>query len=196
VKRILFRALALVLVACLGSGCGPLRADDEATDDEAKVEFWAFMQAPLSIDMLRLDVADSWRTWHILPSQFQEYYPLDYRGPTLETQLSGELTVRVTLLAPGDTAVIAQGDVRLPLRSDWRWDIEIFAGKPGPGCFGCMGTKVFSLDPAYRTDRVDSLYVVWGGNSIKHPVVYGPQGWPGSGFPSDAMSARGTMERP
>lgn len=39
-------------------------------------------------------------------------------------------------------------------------------------CFGCFGSVAFDLLPAYRTVDHDSIWVVWGGNSISNPVTY------------------------
>jgi hypothetical protein len=50
---------------------------------------------------------------------------------------------------------------------------------PDEACFGCVGSQVFPLAPAYRATGRDSLWVVWGGNSISDPVIYwasGPAG--------------------
>ncbi|MEO8564029.1 MAG: hypothetical protein ABI601_18255 [bacterium] len=39
-------------------------------------------------------------------------------------------------------------------------------------CFGCLGARAFPLAAEYRRSTNDSVWVVWGGNSFKNPVIY------------------------
>lgn len=91
---------------------------------------------------------------------------------TFATAQSGEVTVDVSMAdAQGS---IASGHIALPLRPDWVWGVDVTVDSTNPTrlCLGCMGVRSFALRPgAGRTVR-DSLWVVWGGNSIKNPVVY------------------------
>jgi hypothetical protein len=94
-------------------------------------------------------------------------------SPEWGTSTSGDLTVSFVL---ADTAGAWQvtGQATLPLRPDWRWGVQ-FANttqNPAAQCFGCAGSLAFPLPPAARAAGRDSLWIVWGGNSIAHPVVY------------------------
>ena len=43
---------------------------------------------------------------------------------------------------------------------------------PSPSYLGLAGRQAFAIAPAFRQSERDSIYVMWGGNSIKNPVVY------------------------
>jgi hypothetical protein len=43
---------------------------------------------------------------------------------------------------------------------------------PTRGCFGCMGVQAFPLAAPYQRTRSDSVWLVWGGNSIRNPAIY------------------------
>lgn len=92
--------------------------------------------------------------------------------PERRTSSSGMLEVSFRLTNQGTT--ISAGSVQLPLSRDWRWTVELRAVTTDPayGCFGCVGTRAFPLREAYRVPGRDSIWVVWGGNSISRPVAY------------------------
>jgi hypothetical protein len=91
------------------------------------------------------------------------------RTENFGTQDHGTLHAVVWLVSAGDT--IAVGSVQFPLRDDWRWGVDIFVADSNPMkyCFGCFGSRSFKAAPGAPGD---SLFLVWGGNSISHPVVY------------------------
>ncbi len=66
------------------------------------------------------------------------------------------------------------GSISLDIRPDWIWDVDFVIGSRNPYyfCFGCLGSRSFALDSVYQSTPSDSLFLVWGGNSIKHPVIY------------------------
>lgn len=88
------------------------------------------------------------------------------------TPMSGQLDVEFTLSDHG--AAVANGSVRVDLRPDWAWGFRILVDSANPTrlCFGCEGARAFPLAESHRRSAVDSVWIVWGGNSIKHPVVY------------------------
>lgn len=103
----------------------------------------------------------------------------DFEGTTgrvdtreYETRRSGTLRVEVEVAPSG--APIASGEVEIPLRSDWRWNVQLHRGERNPvdTCFGCAGYEAFAVAESARDSPADSLWVVWGGNSISNPVVY------------------------
>jgi hypothetical protein len=57
---------------------------------------------------------------------------------------------------------------------DWGYafTIRVDSLDPTRYCFGCLGAHAFPLAAQYRRTVRDSVWVVWGGNSFKNPVVY------------------------
>ncbi len=93
-------------------------------------------------------------------------------GP-FDIATSGVLHVACSLLDDaGD--VVATEDANLPLRSDWRHDVQCAVGRLNPYrmCMGCSGFEATSLGPELGFAEGDSLFVVWGGTSISSPVLY------------------------
>jgi hypothetical protein len=39
-------------------------------------------------------------------------------------------------------------------------------------CFGCIGARAFPLAAAYQRTERDSVWLIWGGNYIRNPVIY------------------------
>lgn len=89
--------------------------------------------------------------------------PAEFRTPT-----SGTLTVEFSM------GGASSGAVAVDLAPDRLWSFEILVDSIDPSrrCFGCAGARGFALDPAYRRTATDSVWVVWGRNSIRHPVVF------------------------
>lgn len=85
----------------------------------------------------------------------------------------GDLKIVCVVLLDGQ-ATQTRGSIELPLRSDWRWGVDFFIRDEDPAktCFGCFGSKSFELDPELGYGEGKKFYIVWGGNSISHPVVY------------------------
>ena len=95
------------------------------------------------------------------------------RWPRFETRQRGTMLVSVILeRSPGDT--VATGGVVLPLRQDWRWGVDIFVAGPNLAnpCLGCEGVRAFPLRDQSPAGQADSLFLIWGGNSISKPVVF------------------------
>jgi hypothetical protein len=127
--------------------------------------------------MIRLTFTDGKHTRKLDGSDFQPDKtgsPSIGRTREFKTAKSGELKVTFKLL-DGEN-LISSGQFEMPLRSDWAWNTEFQSSParsdPLAGCFGCSGARVFALTEGYGMLPSDSLYVIWGGNSIKNPVVY------------------------
>lgn len=90
-----------------------------------------------------------------------------------DTPTSGDARVSFVVVLP-DGRQASSGDATVSLRGDWAWRFDLMASAEDPrkSCFGCYGSKPFALPADLRTTDRDSLWLVWGGNSIKHPVVY------------------------
>lgn len=89
------------------------------------------------------------------------------------TPKSGNLQVKFTLLDSTGIKLNA-GVIYLPIKSDWRWSINFVLSKYNPfyHCFGCIGYSSFGINSEFQSTKDDSLFIVWGGNSIKNPVIY------------------------
>ena len=98
--------------------------------------------------------------------------PVGGKDSPRPTATSGEATVDIVMRDA--RGAIATGRVTLVLKPDWIWGVELHIDSANPAryCFGCVGSQAFRLrDGVGRTVR-DSLWVTWGGNSIRNPVVY------------------------
>jgi hypothetical protein len=145
-----------------------------ACGDEARISTSAYLAAPLAIEMLEVTVRDGGRLLQWSGSDFKStpQNPIP-STPEVETSVGGpdlELTYR--LQSAG--TVISTGTVVLPRKSDWRWSVSVHSATTNPeeNCFGCFGAQVFPLAEAFRTPGQDSIWVVWGGNSIDDPAIY------------------------
>jgi len=165
-QHIMTRHIARLLAVGL-----PLLAVSCAPD--AQLTGAAYLSPPLALDMLTVTVRDGGKVWAWDGSDFR------LRGtsgtpttPVVGTRAQGEIEVRYQLRASGQ--LLSQGAVVLPLREDWRWGVGIHAATSDPRllCFGCVGSQAFALAPDFRPPGRDSIWVVWGGNSISHPVIY------------------------
>lgn len=92
----------------------------------------------------------------------------EYRTPE-----AGTLRIEAVLKRPGE-ATLATGTIELEIRDDWIWGVSIFLTDENPTrtCFGCIGYKAFAIPEGLTGEPQDSLFMVWGGNSISDPVVY------------------------
>lgn len=92
---------------------------------------------------------------------------------TSETPNSGNLDVYVILKDSLGNHANA-GSISLTIRPDWIWEVDIVLDNDNPfySCFGCVGYRGFGVDSVYKRAPEDSLFIVWGGNSIEHPVIY------------------------
>jgi len=156
---------SLLSAACwlLLVGCG----------DSARISAEARLGAPLDVAMLSVTVRDGGRAWTWRGSDF--HTTTTRPTPTTEerdTHTSGNAEVSFRLEEAG--VVLSEGSVTLPLRAAWRWSVSVMAQTTDPrqGCFGCVGATAFPLAESHRAPERDSIWVVWGGNSISDPVVY------------------------
>src|SRR5262245_40568020 len=119
--------------------------------DEARVQI--VIREPLDPSLLTVSLRDAHQSWQWRGADFRSAADSSVsQSPIHSTHTSGDLVVSFTLR---DTkgAVAARGSVTLPLRPDWRWNIDFFnmTGDPRGGCLGCDGSKAFKLPPALRT---------------------------------------------
>jgi hypothetical protein len=93
-------------------------------------------------------------------------------GP-FPTRQSGTLRI-VLKIYDDDRETGTVGTLELPLKNDWFWGVDVSFQENNPidVCFGCFGSKEYELDPVLGYDDNQRLFIVWGGNSIKNPVLY------------------------
>jgi hypothetical protein len=143
-------------------------------EERSGISAEAALLPPIEPSALLVTFQEGNRTWQVLGSDIP---PVVYEdGPPARqwaTGTSGSIAVTFALAdSTGATAVA--GAITLPLQRDWRWFVHFFnvTANPAQDCFGCAGTRGFALPEALRTAGRDSLWVVWGGNSVSHQIVY------------------------
>lgn len=155
--RFLLLSLSLLTTAC---------------HETSRVSAVARLDPPLTVDMLTVSAKDEDRAWTWRGSDFRS--SMEWPTPTTrerETRTRGDLQVSFRLQAQGQ--VVSEGSVTLPLRSDWRWGVQVVSATsdPGQACHGCTGSKAFPLAREYRGPERDSVWLVWGGHGITEPAA-------------------------
>lgn len=145
-------------VVLLVAGCG---------ETSSRISAVARLDPPLTVDMLTITARNDDRGWSWRGPDFRS--SLEWPTPTTgerETRTKGEIQISFRLEAKGDT--VSEGSVTLPLRSDWRWGVQVVSATsdPGSACHGCTGSKAFPLAREYRGPERDSVWLLWGGQAI------------------------------
>ena len=143
------------------------------SNEDSKISAVARLDPPLTVRMLTMSLRDDSREWTWHGSDFHS--SLEWPTPTTterDTRTRGDIEIAFRLEAQG--ATVSEGRVTLPLRPDWWWGVQIVSATldPADACSGCSGSKAFSLAPEYRGPERDSVWLIWGGNSIREPAVY------------------------
>jgi hypothetical protein len=165
--RLRLHQFGFVLAAILfaGVGCG--------LEKEARAEV-SYMPSPsLPVSAFRTTINDGRATRTFNGAEMTPPYGgLLVQTPTIGTETSGTLTIAYTLEI--SNTIVSEGRVTLALQDDWIWGarVEVDSLNPTRYCMGCFGTKSFPLAAAYRRVPADSVWVTWGGNSIKNPGIY------------------------
>lgn len=164
-KRVL---LAVVLTALLSWSC----SDEPKSLARVSLE----KDTLLVPDMLHLTLGDGRSVWRFGPDAIgpDRRYTGQWWSPEVETISDGTLTMWFRLEGPGGL-LVSSGKVSMPLREDWRWGIGLhrFSGPPRGKAFGEVGRQSFEIiEPAYAATDSDSVWVIWGGNSVSNPVIY------------------------
>lgn len=144
-----------------------------ACANDARISASAVLAPPLSKQMLTVTVHDGDRVTVWTGTDFTSMQGGVPTTKELDIGTSGpDLQLEFRLENAGTT--VSSGTVLLPRRKDWRWNLTVQADSADPRlrCFGCAGSKAFPLAEELRTPTMDSVWAVWGGNSIKHPVTY------------------------
>jgi hypothetical protein len=158
------RMLAALLLAVLISGC----------EDTEESQFLVGLQGRTDVLRPLITVTASGPGWEVelegpeIRSDGSDNYSRVFRTP-------GRGTLRVVArLQSADGEELALGSAELDLRRDWVWSMDIWLneGDPTETCMGCMGVLAFQVPNDLLPEVADSLYLVWGGNSISDPVIY------------------------
>ncbi|MBS1271446.1 MAG: hypothetical protein MAGBODY4_00577 [Candidatus Marinimicrobia bacterium] len=141
---------------------------------EAKLSF-SFSAEPINTnynDTLLITFSDGRETRSVSTGSFLNL-PYSHQTKKFYTDNDGSLKVRFRIFTESNDS-IAFGKIKLDLKPDWSWNIRFHRGETNPfnACFGCQGYQSFPLDTVYRQSGSDSVFVIWGGNSISNPVVY------------------------
>lgn len=167
---------ATLLGACSSylRGCSTTLLGGCSSTNPPSVTIDAWLPAPLALGMLSVKVDDGRSVWNLTGVDFYQASGIQYNGPNLRTAGDGTLTVSYTLVSLASAAVVSTGAIQLPLRKDWGYSVDIRPDTTDPRrlCFGCAGSRAFPLAREFRTLQADSVYVVWGGSSISHPVTH------------------------
>ena len=154
-------ALAAALLAWLPVAC--------RTAEEARVGVTYYDAPRLPRDLLTVTVSDGGAVRELRGDRIGR--PGE-PAPELPTRRAGTLRVAFRFAAGG--ATVSEGAAEVPLRGDWRYGFDIMVDSLDPtrACFGCIGRRAFPLPAEYRRSPRDSVWLVWGGNSIRNPVIY------------------------
>jgi hypothetical protein len=159
------RSAVAVGLTLVGVGC---------VDERSGISASASFAPPLELSTLTVTFREAGREWRAYGSGFTT----DASNGTPHsaewgTGTSGRMDVSFEMVDSAGTTVAA-GQITLELRPDWRWGVHFANATTDPRqqCFGCSGSRAFPLVVGYRAPDRDSLWVVWGGNSIDHPVMY------------------------
>jgi hypothetical protein len=150
-------------IAFIATGCSA---------DQASVSYTFFEEPGFSVDFVVLEFSDGSLTRQLTGDDFEAETGSRRDTQAFRTRTTGELVTSFWLLQGPDT--LSSGELRLDLRSDWTWNISFFRADVNPSgtCFGCVGATPYELEAPAQTAPSDSLWLVWGGNSISDPVVF------------------------
>ena len=149
-------------IAAAATFVGVTAAACPGSDARVSVEYRSSSVLPR--DLFTVQIQDGARVRTLRGAQLD--------GREFSTATSGSL--RFGYRAVSSTTVVSEGSVEVPLRDDWRYGFDIFVDSLDPrrGCFGCVGAQAFPLAAAFQRSAKDSVWIVWGGNSISNPAIY------------------------
>jgi hypothetical protein len=146
-----------------------------ACNNDARISVAAQpMSTALNTSEVRYRIDAGGRQWNLtLPPIPVDVVAGRRTAGQIDTPTSGQALVSFTITLPGGREV-ASGSALVDLRSDWVWDFDVYAATEDPRrqCFGCVGSKAFALPEELKSAGRDSVWLVWGGNTIKHPRIY------------------------
>lgn len=156
------------LVGSLGVALATLACGNE---DGSRVSFTFYEEQGFSADLLVVEFSDGWKGHRLIGADFGGTGGRRDAG-AFPTRTAGRLLTSFWMIQGTDT--LSSGELELDLIADWEWNISFFRSDRDPSlmCFGCLGSAAYGLESALQTMPGDSLWLVWGGNSISDPVVF------------------------
>ena len=149
-------------------------------EDDAGVRFTISRGVFLSNDF-QITFWDGREERNVTKKHFSSDSPrsADLSTDYFETATAGSLRVAFALNQP-DGDRLANGNLQLDLREDWKWSVSVRADNashdPLRDCMGCFGYRSFPIDTTALEEEYpsspDSIYVVWGGNTLDNDRVY------------------------
>jgi len=154
------------MTVLLFAGCG--------SDDEALVHF-QLINPTFSVDNIEI-TADDGLLNHTIDEDDYIANGNSYRTHEFRTRKSGTLKISFEIYDGVSRQVdpVIEGELDLELKSDWFWSVDFIVSDMNPFefCMGCSGYQAWGLPEILKRNENDSLYIIWGGNSIKNPVIY------------------------
>ena len=168
-KILLTRILIVLLILLLGC----ITNDN---DELSLAQVRLVKDTLITKNMISVSISDGRSKWRFHSEDFEHNpnYIMAWCAPEIETRTEGLLVLQFYLRDPNG-GIVSNGQIELPLKGDWRWGINIWHEHRNPyfACWGCAGYKSFPiLRSECKTSEKDSVFVVWGGNSISNPVWY------------------------
>ena len=164
------RAIILTCIMFL-SGCGIFETEDKST-----IKFGTIKNQVLNNGSISIVAFDNSENWNFSGKMDSNYTNGSYSWESQKQNTSTNGNVFILFeIKDSANSIISKGEYSIPLKEDWAWSVDIFHSSLNPMvvCFGCFGSKSFPiLDSAYIINDNDSIFVVYGGNSISHPVIY------------------------
>jgi len=158
--------LLLLLSVVLFTGCG--------SDDEALIGIH-LVQPTYTLDNIVITAKDRFIT-HTLNEDDFNLNGATYNSKKIRTMKSGELELDFAIYDGTSRQVEpdVEGTITLDLKPDWAWSVDFVISDMNPFnyCMGCSGYESYVLPETLKRNENDTLFVIWGGNSIKHPVIY------------------------
>lgn len=150
-------------IAVTATGC---------STDQAKISYTFLEEPGFQVDLVVLEFSDGSQTRRLTGDDFGDESGSRRDTQAFRTRTTGDLLTSFWLLDGSDT--LSSGELRIDLRPDWAWNISFIRADEDPSgtCFGCMGSTPYELAAAAQAVPSDSLWLVWGGNSISDPVVF------------------------
>ena len=165
------RIIIILIVSIVIGSCSEINSDREST-----IQFKVVKSIKLTDDIVLITVHDNFFKWKVY-GELDENAPIGsnaWSSKEFPTTSSGNIIIGFELKTKSNK-LISQGDISIPLKEDWAWSVEFRHSSFNPikGCFGCYGSKSFPiLNDNYIKEDTDSIYVVYGGNYISHPLIY------------------------
>ena len=165
-KKIIFLTFIVFLAGC----------EIFETEDESTIKFGTIKNQVLNKGTISIVAFDNSEKWNFSGKIDSNYANGSYswESQNYGTSTNGNVIILFEIKDDANS-IISRGEFSIPLKEDWAWTVDISHSSLDPmvGCFGCFGSKSFSiLDSAYINNDNDSIFVVYGGNSISNPVIY------------------------